>query len=1113
MFGRNKWKKQYDESKFDLIDMKQFRTVSFKYVTSYFFMYISIIIALAVFASDIYTAVVLLAFDRWSSEIDPAVPIHISRWIFAGCIILSTVLIAIEFIIAIRVAREQNISRTYTNEIARKFYSIKGYNYFCLFGKITKSRNKKEYLALFVYFALKGWVRLIFAEGPRQAINALTLYSVFKVNEEFLETLKDIALHSHAQALVIAVMVFSLVVWLANVFQLIFALLCALPLYVHIEKTCSGLEEYCYVRINKRIAMLVKKYHDRDLMELREQNKRKSKQPTLPVFLNQKDSDATLVDSRRAESKKNLLNKNDTEVRSFAISSADDIRMPSQKKLDSSYDQSSNGMQYRTEADQSKRKVPERFPINPVQRKPVGSTTKDMNSQQMVPRSTTAPPGRNLTGVSSATQQQSRPAQSNNQRPFDQTQPSYSVNNLPKPSDYEPRSKTAPLPKQQAQAAVFQQDRSAESSKSIPEYSVNNLQKSRDYAPRSKTTPPQQQPAGTPARPQEYNQVEPSYSVHNLPRPSDYNARSQTAPPKQQPPNNRPQEYNQVEPSYSVHNLPRPSDYNARSQTAPPKQQPPNNRSQEYNQVEPSYSVHNLPKPSDYNARSQTAPLPRQQSNTPYTQSSQHTHTISTVGAQQPVQFQSASQQLLPQQQQQQHNEQFSSQNPVSSTLPQSYNLPTHDNEFSPQMHAVLDYDRTTRSDLPTSLSTTQGDFNPGSNYYSEQSFNMASRSNTDPTLEQTVNPSYTVPYGSRSVTVPPPNLNGIDPAKQERIVNSPNSNQPRFVMQAPTNTPMSEHFELPSNPFETAFPSQSDHERNGSFSAPSRSMSVPPEFQTNYEGISNNFSVNNNSENGNIMNNQSSSVSPPPPLSREDFSSSSHNSQSNPFMSSTLDTSEMDEHYAGNDVPPGSVALDHFYSGGDFNKSSSTLLGNNDHYHDHANDIFALYYPSEAMPGLVYNGDLASTPGADSIISQQNDQSQFKLPYPENDDSELEAFLSAGSPSVDEKKSASSYPDYGDDDDHNPFEEHARPNGVLPYPETDVVEELVNSTQYSDNDTENNNGDYNVQTTTSHGTDNGRLNNNGNNASNNINFSNGNPGTSEEGSNHSMVNHMPYSN
>lgn len=1035
MFGRNKWKKQYDESKFDLIDMKQFRTVSFKYVTSYFFMYISIIIALAVFASDIYTAVVLLAFDRWSSEIDPAVPIHISRWIFAGCIILSTVLIAIEFIIAIRVAREQNISRTYTNEIARKFYSIKGYNYFCLFGKITKSRNKKEYLALFVYFALKGWVRLIFAEGPRQAINALTLYSVFKVNEEFLETLKDIALHSHAQALVIAVMVFSLVIWLANVFQLIFALLCALPLYVHIEKTCSGLEEYCYVRINKRIAMLVKKYHDRDLMELREQNKRKSKQPTLPVFLNQKDSDATLVDSRRAESKKNLLNKNDTEVRSFAISSADDIRMPSQKKLDSSYDQSSNGMQYRTEADQSKRKVPERFPINPVQRKPVGSTTKDMNSQQMVPRSTTAPPGRNLTGVSSATQQQSRPAQSNNQRPFDQTQPSYSVNNLPKPSDYEPRSKTAPLPKQQAQAAVFQQDRSAESSKSIPEYSVNNLQKSRDYAPRSKTTPPQQQPAGTPARPQEYNQVEPSYSVHNLPR------------------------------------------------------------------------------PSDYNARSQTAPLPRQQSNTPYTQSSQHTHTISTVGAQQPVQFQSASQQLLPQQQQQQHNEQFSSQNPVSSTLPQSYNLPTHDNEFSPQMHAVLDYDRTTRSDLPTSLSTTQGDFNPGSNYYSEQSFNMASRSNTDPTLEQTVNPSYTVPYGSRSVTVPPPNLNGIDPAKQERIVNSPNSNQPRFVMQAPTNTPMSEHFELPSNPFETAFPSQSDHERNGSFSAPSRSMSVPPEFQTNYEGISNNFSVNNNSENGNIMNNQSSSVSPPPPLSREDFSSSSHNSQSNPFMSSTLDTSEMDEHYAGNDVPPGSVALDHFYSGGDFNKSSSTLLGNNDHYHDHANDIFALYYPSEAMPGLVYNGDLASTPGADSIISQQNDQSQFKLPYPENDDSELEAFLSAGSPSVDEKKSASSYPDYGDDDDHNPFEEHARPNGVLPYPETDVVEELVNSTQYSDNDTENNNGDYNVQTTTSHGTDNGRLNNNGNNASNNINFSNGNPGTSEEGSNHSMVNHMPYSN
>jgi hypothetical protein len=1035
MFGRNKWKKQYDESKFDLIDIEQFRTVSFKYVTGYFSMYISILIGMAVFASDIYTAVSLLAYDRWSSEINPAVPIHISRWIFAGCIILSTVIIIIEFIIAIRISRERNISRTYTNEIARQFYSIKGYNYFCLFGKITKSRNKKEYLALFVYFALKGWVRLVLADGPRQVINALTLYSVLKVQDKFVETLKEIATHSQAQALVIAGMLFSLVVWLFNIFQLIFALLCALPLYIHIQKTCSGLEEYCYVRINKRIAELVKKYHDRDLMELREENKRRSKQPTLPVFLNHKDSNATLVDSHSTESKTNLIKKSDTEIRSYTVPPVGDFSMHSQRELDPAYDPFDKSRQYRAEADPPKRKAPERFPVNPVQRKPVGSTTNAINNRQIPPRSTTVPPGRNLTGISSATQLQNRPAQSNNQRIFDQTQPSYSVNNLPKPSDCEPRSKTAPLPKQQqAQATTLQQHHPTEPSKPLSEYSVNNLPNPSKYAPRSQATPPQRQPANTPVRPQEYNPVEPSYSVHNL------------------------------------------------------------------------------PKPSDYNARSQTTPLPRQQSNTPYTQPNQTTHTISTVGAQQPAQFQSASQSLP--QQQQYHNKQFSAPKPISSTLPHSPNPPTPDNAFSPQMAVVSNsYNDTTRSNLSTSLSTTQGDFNIETNYYSDQGFNMPPRSNTDPTLQQTINSSYTASHTSRSVTVPPTNFNSIDPAKQEGVVNPPGSIQTRLVMQVPTNTPMSENFELSSNSFETMFPNQPDYEKNEAFSASTRSLTVPPELQTNYEGSSNKYNGNNSNVNDNIVNNQSSVPPPPLPLSREDFSSSSYNSQSSPFMPSTLERNEINEPYASTDVPSGSVATGSFYSGGDFNGSTSTLLASNDHYHDHATDIFALYYPSEAIPALVYNADLALTLGTDSNMSQDNDKNLFKLPYPDDVDNELEEFLSANPQSLDEKKLAAPYQDYADNDGHKLFEERARPNGVLPYPETDIVEELIKSTQYLPDVAENNNGDYNVQMTTNHNIDNGRLNNNGINVNTNINFSNGNPGISEKGSSHPTIKHLPYPN
>lgn len=259
-------------------------------------MYIGLFISLAVFASDIYTAVILVGYDKWSSEINPTVPISISRWIFAGCIILSTLIVFIDLVIGIRILRKKNISRTYTNSVARSLYSIKSYNYFCLFAKITKSRSKTEYLSLFVYFALKGWLRLIFADGPRQVINAMTLWSVLKVNTSFIETVKEIAVSSYVQAIVISLMLFSLVIWIFSVLQFLIALLCAIPLYVHVQKTCTGLEEYCYVRINGRIAKLVRKYHERDLIELKEANKRLSKQPTLPVlFLRNQDSSATLV--------------------------------------------------------------------------------------------------------------------------------------------------------------------------------------------------------------------------------------------------------------------------------------------------------------------------------------------------------------------------------------------------------------------------------------------------------------------------------------------------------------------------------------------------------------------------------------------------------------------------------------------------------------------------------------------------------------------------------------------------------------------------------------------------------------------------------------------------
>lgn len=319
-FFRRKWmKKHHDQASFDLLDLHQFSSTSCRYLTAYVFMWITLLISLAVYVSDCYTAVVLIAYNRWSSNIDPVIPFKVSRWLFAGCIILSFVLLIYEFLVAFRVMKSKNVALTYTNNIARNIFSIKGYHYFCLFAKITKSRSKVEYLALFVYFTFKGWIRLIFADSPRQVINALTLYSVTKIDGDFVDTVKGIADKSITQAIVLSFMAFSLLIWVFSIIQFAIALLCAFPLYIHIDKTCSGLEEYCCVRVNRRIAKIVQKHHKKGLMELKEANKKLAKQPTLPTVVLDNDEQTNerfedILGQQGKSTKKYIAFKKDADI-------------------------------------------------------------------------------------------------------------------------------------------------------------------------------------------------------------------------------------------------------------------------------------------------------------------------------------------------------------------------------------------------------------------------------------------------------------------------------------------------------------------------------------------------------------------------------------------------------------------------------------------------------------------------------------------------------------------------------------------------------------------------------------------------------------------------------
>jgi hypothetical protein len=112
-------------------------------------------------------------------------------------------------------------------------------------------------------------------------LNGLTIYSVFRIQHDFVNTIEKLAKDSLTEAVVLSFMAFSCLVWVFNLVQFVMALLLVCPLMAHITPRYSGIEEYCCARVDKRIGELVKKHHKKDLVELAKQNKT-MKQPQLP---------------------------------------------------------------------------------------------------------------------------------------------------------------------------------------------------------------------------------------------------------------------------------------------------------------------------------------------------------------------------------------------------------------------------------------------------------------------------------------------------------------------------------------------------------------------------------------------------------------------------------------------------------------------------------------------------------------------------------------------------------------------------------------------------------------------------------------------------------------
>ncbi|KAF5693455.1 FAD-binding protein [Fusarium denticulatum] len=264
------------DQKWEYINLRDFKSRGCGTVFAYIYLWLMLLVSVAVYVVDSFTAVNLLVFDRWSSKIDPAISFDVTKWIFSICIILSFINLAYEGFRAFRVIRRGNVAESYLDSLAVRWESIRlgsqGWKRFLVFAELTKSKEGAQYIALFTYFNFQAWIRVIICSGPRQVLNAFTLKSVYEAQltptadnvgdsiTGFFEKIKILAEEDYQQALILSGMCFTLVIWVFSALFLLAAVLFwVFFLYHWIPAADGGLSGYCERKVTKALMKIVTK--------------------------------------------------------------------------------------------------------------------------------------------------------------------------------------------------------------------------------------------------------------------------------------------------------------------------------------------------------------------------------------------------------------------------------------------------------------------------------------------------------------------------------------------------------------------------------------------------------------------------------------------------------------------------------------------------------------------------------------------------------------------------------------------------------------------------------------------------------------------------------------
>ncbi|KAK0667528.1 hypothetical protein QBC41DRAFT_137138 [Cercophora samala] len=327
--------------KWDFISLNDFKSTSCWAPFAYGILIASMFLSLSVYAVDGFTAYQLLAFNRWSSQIEPAqfIPFDVTKWVFAGCIILSVANLCYEHLRANRIMRRGSVAESFLDHIAQRMECLRptsGWRRFLVFAELTKSKKGVDYIALFTFFSFQSWIRVLLCSGPRQVLNALTLYSIFsaKLNiqgdnfdaslADFIDKIQALATEDTRQSVILCGMLFTVIVWIFSFLSLVISgVLFVLFLWSYIPREDGGLTGFCERKVNKRLKQIVsvkinkameEDERQRKKAELRAakkngENRPVTMKPSLPVFVD--DNLAEMPSLKRAETFMSISEKTD----------------------------------------------------------------------------------------------------------------------------------------------------------------------------------------------------------------------------------------------------------------------------------------------------------------------------------------------------------------------------------------------------------------------------------------------------------------------------------------------------------------------------------------------------------------------------------------------------------------------------------------------------------------------------------------------------------------------------------------------------------------------------------------------------------------------------------